>query len=298
MPAHSHTHLPPSKNRANEPVETGEHRHRGGARRAPIPEGENTEKRVLEAHSPVFEVHRRPVVECEFGVVEDGFPVSNSPLEGTGEPDERTRKTKIRTLLHPSTSICVSSIDHFFLGFFGGSDGVVGLLLLELGSVLLLVSPSDGGDRREGRRAEVTGATEGPHHFLSSGTSPSSHILLIFPLLSDTPLPVEAFPTPTVVSSRNAHAGNCLGEEGRASDTRRCCLRERGEVSVLAAGLSVGLNEVEGMKGDENEKAETVGSALGEPEIGTWDAIAGSMWGCQCDESEDVLPSYIPPIFV
>lgn len=201
-------------------------------------------------------------------------------------------------MLHPFTSICVSSIDHFFLGFFGKSDDAVGLVLLEPGSAALLVSPSRVGDRREGGKAEVVGTTEGSHHFLNSGTSPSSHILLIFPLLSDTPFPVEAFPTPTVVSSRNAHAGNCLGEEGKASETRRCCLGGGGDEGVLLVGLSVGLNEVEGTKGDENEKAETVGSALGEPEIGTWDAIAGSMWGCQCDESEVALLFYISPISV
>ena len=45
----------------------------------------------------------------------------------------------------------------------------------------------------------------------------SVSILLILPLFSD-------IATPTLVSSRKLHAGNCRGEEGSASDTRRCCL--------------------------------------------------------------------------
>ena len=40
-------------------------------------------------------------------------------------------------------------------------------------------------------------------------------------------------PTLRVVSSLNGHAGNCRGDEGSASDTRRCCFREDGDVGVL-----------------------------------------------------------------
>lgn len=38
------------------------------------------ETQGLEIDSPIFEVDRRPVVERKFRVVEDGFPVSDSPL--------------------------------------------------------------------------------------------------------------------------------------------------------------------------------------------------------------------------
>ena len=46
------------------------------------------------------------------------------------------------TLLHPFTNICVSSIVHFFLGFFGGSLPTAGatVIVFAVGGVLTLAS--------------------------------------------------------------------------------------------------------------------------------------------------------------
>ncbi len=59
---------------------------------------------------------------------------------------------------------------------------------------------------------------------VNSESSSSLQIRRIFPFFSGTRVDVEAPPTPTLVSSLKLQAGNCRGEEGRASDTRLCCL--------------------------------------------------------------------------
>ena len=66
----------------------------------------------------------------------------------------------------------------------------------------------------------------------------SSAIRLILPLFSGRSVDelddaAALLPTLRVVSSLNGHAGNCRGDEGSASDTRRCCFREDGDVGVL-----------------------------------------------------------------
>lgn len=57
-----------------------------------------------------------------------------------------------------------------------------------------------------------------------SRSSSSVAIRRILPFFSGTRFDGDVAPTPTLVSSRKLHAGNCRGEDGRASDTLLCCL--------------------------------------------------------------------------
>ena len=85
-------------------------------------------------------------------------------------------------MLQPSTSIWVSSSDHFLRGFFCWMMNAAGV----------------------------------------SRWSTSPAILRIFPLRSGIGLEVSAIWDVRSVSSRKFHAGTSLGEEGRARDTRLC----------------------------------------------------------------------------
>ena len=111
------------------------------------------------------------------------------------QPHPSRKSERLRTLLQPATSIWVSSIVHFFRGFFSGLSEVVGS---ECGPWL-------------------------PDSPLSG--SPFA-ILRILPLFSEgsasSSSAASAECTPRPVSSRKFQAGKMRGEDGSASETRRC----------------------------------------------------------------------------
>lgn len=111
----------------------------------------------------------------------------------------RAQESRARTLLHPATSICVSSIVHFFLGFFSG---------LSVG--------------RNG--SEPWPPVLEPDAPSTGIALPSSAVILrILPLFSpSTSSVLSPECTPRPVSSRKLQAGKTRGEDGRASETRRC----------------------------------------------------------------------------
>ena len=74
---------------------------------------------IVWGNAPVLKVDRGTIVKYKFGVIENSFPIPDTPLERmSGVAQTDTIGT--HTLLQPLTSICVSSSDHFFRCFFSG----------------------------------------------------------------------------------------------------------------------------------------------------------------------------------
>lgn len=42
---------------------------------------EKYNKNIDETNGPVFEIHRGPIIEFQTRIVEDGFPIPNTPLQ-------------------------------------------------------------------------------------------------------------------------------------------------------------------------------------------------------------------------
>ena len=151
--------------------------------------------------------------------------------------DRSLRRLRQRTLLHPATSICVSSIVHFFRGFFSGFSLFIvdgGWWPHEPWPMFMFMSPA------------------------SAASSPPA-ILRILPFFasaaSSGACAESGECTPRPVSSRKLHAGKMRGEEseGRARETRRCFAEAEAEEAAAAERAG---DEEEGGKGAVKEKVD------------------------------------------
>ena len=159
------------------------------------------------------------------------LPTPHLETQSTGfNADTHPQRTRARTFWHPSTSIFVSSSVHFRRCFLAVSAACAAAAAAA---------------------CDDWGCTDAPANATPMSLS-SLAILRILPFFSGTRGDGAAAATPTLVSSRKLHAGNWRGDEGSASDTRRCCL----------CGVSDTLDEGSWgcWKGAVKEKVEVEGS--------------------------------------
>lgn len=77
----------------------------------------------LKRNVPVFKINRRTIVKFEVWIVENSFPIPNTPLENNVSDVAHKEQWMHQelTVLQPLTSICVSSSVHFFRWRFSGA---------------------------------------------------------------------------------------------------------------------------------------------------------------------------------